>query len=431
MASLSATVVVGSAWFAAAQDSRPLGRVSFYTTAVRLTPTGGEAATLTEFITTLSYRAPAARDTGLEYAVELRLAGYGNEGRKSRVSIYDGWIGTRVTNALGVRAGQMWINDLGALGSVAGAAVEYRKKAPITANRLRVRVAGFVGVEPENLEFGYVDHVKKYGTYLALDGEGARRHVVGYVLVKNSGLTERSVVSITNFVPLKQRFFLYQAAEIDAQGPGGAGPGGLTYFLTNARVSPTPRLDVQGTFHRGRSIDARTIALDQLNGRPVRPEALDGLLFESAGGRVTAEVFKGVRAYAGYTRDRSNFDSQSIRRTTFGAHAANVANSGLDLSVSDSRIRRFGSTYDAWYVSAGHMLGTKVYVTGEFSTALSVFRTTGQNGITIESRPRTKLFGASAVVNLSRALSLQITGERMFDQTVDETRVLAGISHRF
>jgi hypothetical protein len=139
-----------------------------------------------------------------------------------------------------------------------------------------------------------------------------------------------------------------------------------------------------------------------------------------------------ITADTSVSRSRgNNRDSQPTGRLTFGAHASNVASSGLDLTVSDSRIDRPAGTYDSWYFSAGHMVGGKVYLTGEFSTALSVFRNAGQDGVSVETLPRTKLFATSAVINLTRAISLQITGERMLDQTVNETRILAGIPYRF
>ena len=97
--------------------------------------------------------------------------------------------------------------------------------------------------------------------------------------------------------------FIYQAAEVDLSGPGGEGSGGLTYFFVNARVAPAKRADIQFTYHRGRSIDARSITDDLLNGRPVPAKTLDGFLFESIGARLTVEVAKGVRVFAGYGQD--------------------------------------------------------------------------------------------------------------------------------
>ena len=134
--------------------------------------------------------------------------------------------------------------------------------------------------------------------------------------------------------------FVYQAAEVDLQGPAGQGSGGLTYFFTNARVAATSRVDLQGTYHRGRSIDSRTITEDQLNGRPISPKALEGLLFESAGGRVNVTVARGIRAFAGYSRDRNNRDDEIANRVTAGGSVSSVLGSGVDLNVSLSRFDR-------------------------------------------------------------------------------------------
>jgi hypothetical protein len=84
------------------------------------------------------------------------------------------------------------------------------------------------------MELDYVSGVKKFGGYFALEGSGTQRSVVGYVNVRNHDLTERSVLSFTNYIPVKQSVFVYQAAEVDLSGPGGEGEGGLTYFFVNA-----------------------------------------------------------------------------------------------------------------------------------------------------------------------------------------------------
>ena len=49
--------------------------------------------------------------------------------------------------------------------------------------------------------------------------------------IRNQGVTERNVLSTTNFLPFGREFFLYQAAEYDLTGPGGIGSGGLAYFF--------------------------------------------------------------------------------------------------------------------------------------------------------------------------------------------------------
>jgi hypothetical protein len=162
--------------------------------------------------------------------------------------------------------------------------------------------------------------VTKAGGYVAFDGQGAWRNVVGVVTIRDAGLTERTVLSTTNFLPLGKRVFIYQAAEADLTGPAGQSAAGLTYFFVNGRVSPSERIEIQGTFHRGRSIDARTITLDQLNGRPVSARALEGLLYESALGRVTVTLFKGFRVFGGYAQDRNNLEDAPTGRLVWLRH---------------------------------------------------------------------------------------------------------------
>lgn len=91
----------------------------------------------------------------------------------------------------------------------------------------------------------------------------------------------------------------------------------------------------------------RTISIDTLNGWLIDQRAVEGLLFESVGGRVTATVRKGVRVFGGYARDQTNQDAVITGRATFGAYISSLWSTGLDLTVSDSRILRGGlSSYD-------------------------------------------------------------------------------------
>ena len=294
-----------------------------------------------------------------------------------------------------------------------------------------LRFAGFGGLEPKVYEAGYVQDVKRFGGYAAFDGDALRRHVVGYVLVRDATLTERSVLSSTNYVPFGKRVFVYGALEYDLTGPGGQGSGGLTYFFANARAAATKRIDLQGAYHRGRSIDARTITTDQLNGRPISPKSLEGLLFESAGGRVTVEVIRGLRVYAGYGQDKTNRDSDPTDRLTLGGSASNIARTGMDATMSLSRIDRgTAGTYDSWYISVGRTLGRRVYLTGEYSSSLSVLRFTGSDGFIVETRPETRRVSLTSIVNLGRTWSVLATIERTDDQAADELRVLSGLTYR-
>jgi hypothetical protein len=329
-----------------------------------------------------------------------------------------------------VKAGQMWLNDLGGLGSVGGGMVEYRQTADTT--RLRWRAGGFGGVEPDIMKLGYASGVSKFGGYFALDGNGAQRSVVGYINVRNQSLTERSVLSFTNYLPVKRSVFIYQAAEVDLTGPGGQGSGGLTYFFINGRIAPARGADVQVTYHHGRSIDARSISEDILDGRPVPSKSLDGFLFESIGARVTVEVARGVRVFGGYGQDKNDRDADATDRLSFGVYAANLFGTGVDINVTDYRYQRgSASSYDSWYVSAGRSFGPRLYLSGEYTTSLSVLRYAREDGFIVENKPQTDRFGASANIYLTKALSLLVVADYTRDEGYKETRVLSGLSVRF
>lgn len=407
-------------------------RVSFFTQAASTTGADGSSTSFSEVVTNVAAHSIQHSGNGFEYGIDARFGAYpSTEDRDPRISIYDAYVAQRLSGGrVLVKAGQMWLNDLGGLGSVGGALVEVRQNADST--HLRWRAGGFGGVEPEIMDVGYVSGVKKFGGYFALDGNGAQRHVIGYVNVRNQNLTERSVLSFTNYLPLQQNVFIYQAAEVDLTGPGGEGSGGLTYFFTNARVAPVKAADVQFTYHRGRSIDARSITDDLLNGRPVPAKTLDGFLFESIGARVTVEVAKGVRVFAGYGQDKNDRDTDAMARLSFGVYSSNLFGTGVDVNVTDYRYHRgSASSYDSWYVSAGRSFGSRVYLSGEYTTSLSVLRYAREDGFMIENRPQTDRFGGSANVYLTRRLSLVLNADYTRDDGFSEKRMLAGLAVRF
>jgi hypothetical protein len=321
----------------------------------------------------------------------------------------------------------MWLHDFGALGSVGGVMAEYRT-GDTAAGRVRLGVFG--GSEPKRIQAGYVPNVKKGGAWIALDGRDLRRHVLGFVTTRNSGLTERSVLTTTNFLPIGKKVFVYQLAEYDLEGPGGTGDGGLNYVFANARYTPMPALELTATVHRGRSIDTRTITEDILNGRPVDQKALDGFLFESAGGRVSVTLPKNVRVYAGYTRDRHQRDDAAYGRISAGIWAANVAGSGFDLTLSDNRSERADGSHDAWYTSIGRGFGGRVYLTADYSSSLSIVRVVN-DGTIIEHRPRSKRYGLSGLWNVTRAFALTASAEQIRDDTSTDQRGTLGIIYRF
>ncbi len=407
-------------------------RVSVFAQGASTTGSDGLSSSFSEVVTNIAAQSAQGGRAGFEYGIDARFGAYpSSDDRDARVSIYDAYVARRLSGGrVLARAGQMWLNDLGGLGSVGGALVELRQQPG--PSRLRWRAGAFGGAEPKTLDAGYVPGVKKFGAYLALDGDGAERHVIGYVNVRNEKLTERSVLSVTNYLPFRKTLFVYQAAEIDLARPGGQGTRGLTYFFTNARLSPTRRADLQLTYHRGRSIDARTITDDLRQGRPVPARTLEGFLFESAGARVTVEVAKGVRAFAGYGRDKNDRDADAMDRTSFGVYTSNLLGSGIDVNVTDHRYRRgSASSYDSWYVSAGRSFGSRLYLSGEYSTSLSILRYARTDGFIVETRPHTDRFGASANIYLARKLSLIVNADYTRDDGFDEFRMLSGLTFRF
>jgi hypothetical protein len=417
---------------ALAQARPAWGRVALFGNASSTSRDGGADSTFNELIANVTFESAAGDGVNYEYRADIRLAGYpGMEGRARRVSIYDAYAGVRLAGGkLAIRGGQMWLTDLGGLGSVAGAMVGFQQGKRAGGGRWRAALFG--GLEPRIMDVGYVDQVLKVGGLVAYDGEGMRRHVLGFVHVSDNGMTERSVFTFTNYLPVHKRLFVYQAGEYDVAGPGVEGTGSLTYFLVNGRYLVNNHVELQGLYHRGRSIDSRSIIRDQLDGRPVDPKALDGMRFESVTGRVTVTVFRNVRLYAGIGQDRNNRDDEPSGRINVGAFAPNVLGTGIDLTVSDSRIDRGTSgSYDAWYASVGRSLGGRVYLTGDYSSSLSIYHFTSATGFVIDTRPRTRRFAVSGIINAARRASLQITAERVLDSDATQTRLLSGIMYRF
>ena len=419
--------------FAQAQDLPRWARVSFFAHGATTTPIdGGDSSTFSELSTSIAAESARHANGGFEYGLNVRFAAYpSSEGRSQRVSIYDAYVAQGLAGGRWfVKAGQMWLTDLGGLGAVAGGLFELRQVRKTRG--LRWRAAVFGGLEPKNLELGYAPDITKYGGFLAIDGNGAQKHVVGYVTVRNQSLTERSVVTITNFVPAGHRFFLYQAAEINLGGAGGQGQPGIGYFFVNAHASPSNKVDLQLTYHRGQSIDFRSITDDILNGRPVPAKSLDGFLFESIGGRVTLEVAKNMRLFGGYSQDKNGNATDPVSRVSFGLSSSNLLKTGLDVQVSDYRYSGGTSpSYDSWYASIGRNLSPRVYVSGEFTSSLSVLRYVQSSGIVIENRPSTKRFGGTAIVHVSKTSSILVVFDHTQDTNYRENRVLAGLTFRF
>ena len=368
----------------------------------------------------------------LEFGLDMRHGRWLAGGRPDRLSLYNGFVGTRLGGRTGlrIRAGHMWLPDLGTLGALAGGLVEIDRQP--SAEGPRVRVGAFSGLEPNLFDTGYAPQVRKHGAYAAFESGFQRRHVVGLTVVRQQSMTERAVLAVTNFVPVGRAVFAYQAAEFDVRGPAqGTLSAGLSYFLTNVRVSAAPRVELLGTYNRGRSLDARRLTTELLNDRALITNDLEGLRYEGASGRITVEPFRNVYVYAGYARDRTNRDDVATGRVTIGGHAGNILGSGVDGSFSDAHVDSPTSPYHSRYVSVGRSVGRAVYVSADYSTSLSVLRFQRLDGIVIETHPKTRRFSASGSLTLGRQTSLLCTLDRTLDDALAETRVLAGLSYRF
>ena len=424
LAVLAALLALGAP--ATAQSSLDWGRISVFGQVLRSKNLDGSTNAYNELNATVTLHTPARDSDGVDFSIDARGSQYPSvSNRDPRLSVYDAWVGGRVANGrLAVRLGQMYLNDLGALGGIGGVSLEARAG--------RVRFGLFGGLEPKGFDAGYVADVRKGGAYVAYDGDRGWRNVLGYVTLRNQGLVERNVVSMTNFIPIGREFFLYQSGEYDLTGPGGTGKGGLTFIFATARWAPTRTFEIQGQYQHGRSIDARSITLDQLAGRPIDAKSLDGFLFDSMGARVTVEALRGVRVWGGYYRDKNNRDDIAATRLLFGLSAMNVLRSGFDVTATDSRTNRPGSSsFDAWYFSVGRSLGSRLYLTVDYSTSLSVLQLTDSGGLTVVNRPSSRRFGLSGIFNLSRSFSIMVTGEELIDDSTTENRGLLGLTYRF
>lgn len=421
-----------SSFSAAPPKPRPTGRIAIFADAWTNDPDDAPSRGYRELITSAAFHAAETEEDGLDYGLDVRHSGFNGGVRPERVSLYEAFAGVRLGDGrVRLRGGHLWLNDLGALGSVAGGHFELRQAPNAKSAIGRLRIGVFGGLEPKVFETGYYPGVKKFGAYTSLDGEAGRRHTVGYINLRDASLTERSVVSTTNFVPVKRVFFLYQAAEYDLVQPAGQAKAGLNYFFSNARANVSSRVELQGTYNRGRSVDTRGLADDVINGRPISQSTALGLVYESIGGRLTVEPIKRIRVYAGYSQDKSNREDKPADRTLIGGYAPNLGGSGLDLSASDSRIQRTSGTYHSDFVSLGRQVSKQIYVSGDYTTSLSIVRFSRSDGILIEERPTTKRVSGTASINVGPTTTLQITVDRTWDTGVRELRLLSGIAYRF
>jgi len=426
------TIVLVSVPARAQVSQRPDIRVSMYVTSDRRTPEIGVSSSSYEFATAVTLRTRDADAGGLDAGIDLRHTRYTASQRPERVSIYDGYVGARLGSRgqYRMRVGHMWLPDLGTAGALAGAIVEYRSAASDADHRFRV--GGFMGAEPLGYEAGYAPAVRKFGGYAAFERGFLQRHVVGFSTIRNGAVTERSMVSVTNYLPVKQTVFVYQALEYDIKGPAaGTATGGLSYFLVNGRASAGTRVQLQGTYNRGRSINARQLTDDLINGRALRARDIDGLRYETAGGRVSVRIVRQVEVYVGYARDRNNREDVPTARTTIGGYAGNLFGTGFDVSGSDALIDRPTGPYHSRYLSVGRRIGRSVYVSGDYSTSLAVVRFVRSDGVTIETRPWTRRVSGNTSVILSRQFSLVGVADYTTDEGLQDLRVMTGLTYRY
>lgn len=409
------------------------GRVALYTNALRVPTADGGSRIIAQWSAAITLHSRPNPEGGFEYALDTR-ASSDFEGERDTLSyLYNAYVGARTKDGLfGARIGQMWVDELGSLGSVGGVALELRPRGQSSLGQFRIGLFG--GVDPKISEIGWYQNVQKGGVFVALDGPSARRTVLGYVQVRNEDIMERSVITLTNYLPLARNLYFYQAGEYDLSPPGGLGHAGLNYFMINGRWLPVPKLELQAIYHYGRSIDARTLSQDQIDGRPIDPRALEGFLFESIGGRVTYSILPTLRIYAGYAEEKRNEGDEPISRITAGLFASDVFRSGFDVAITDNQYRRpGGGNDDSIYVSLGRSVGSRVYLTAEYSTSVAFLRFTDSGGVVVETQPRTERYALSGIFNLSRAFSVLLTLEHMQGDTPDDEqdRGLLGLTVRF
>ena len=425
-----AFVAVWCAMPAAAQTDAIDGRFALFTSWAQRSYAAGADTDYTEIIANLSFSGGGQPGSIFEYVVDSRVATYPSSSRDERISLYEAYIGFHSRDRQwNVRLGQMWLHELGGLGSVGGIFAEYRQPRPTTIGRWRVGL--FAGLELATYDLEYLEDIEKGGAYVALDGDHGRQHILGYVLVRNQGLTERSVVVFSNFIPVGRSFRLYQALEYDTEGPAGVGDPELSYFMANLNYRISSVFGIQGTYHKGRSINARTITEDIIAGRPVPPEALQRLLFESGRVRLMVRPSRNISLWVGYGNDRNNDDDPTAKRFNAGFSARRILGSGADLNLSMTRTDRGEDTYDSKWASLGYSFGPRVYVSLEYRDTLSVFHLSRGDGETIEIRPNSEMYSLNSNINLGRRFSLQLQLEYLDHSDFEEKRLLTGLMVRF
>jgi len=430
----AAICVLAAALFCAAQagaqTTSPRGRFALFTSWSQRSWEGGAESDFTEIIANLSLHSGNSPGSTFEYALDTRVATYPSTARDERISLYEAYVGIHSRNqSWNLRLGQMWLHELGGLGSVGGLFAEYRRPRPSAWGRWRFGL--FAGYELAAYDLEYLKDVQKGGVYVALDGDHGRQHVLGYVRVRYQGLTERAVVVFSNFIPVGRSLRLFQALQYDTVGPAGLGDPELSYFMINLNYRISSVVGLQGTYHRGRSIDTRNIAEDVINGRPVAPEALLGLLFESSRVRLMVRPGRNISLWAGYGTARNNRDDPTSTRIILGFSARRIFGSAADFNVSTTRTDRGEDSYDSLWGSLGYSFGSRVYVSLDYRDTLSVYHLNRSDGEIIEIRPNSKMFSVTSNINLGRKFSLLLNLELLNHSDFEEHRFMTGLIFRF
>ena len=426
----AAIVFLLSAGQLASQALPTQGRFALFTSWSQRDWGNGPNGDFTEVIAMLSVHSDEGGSSLFDFAVDARLATYPSVERDESVSLYEAWVGVHSTNrSWNLRLGQMWLHELGGLGSVGGFFGEYRQPTPSSWGRWRFGL--FAGLELAPYELEYLSDIEKGGVYAALDGAHGRQHVLGYVRIRNQGLTERSVVVFNNFIPVGRAFTLYEALQYDTEGPAGIGDPELTYLFLNLRYRFSKAIDLQGTYHRGRSIDGRTITEEVLGGRPVSPEVLRGFFFESGRVRLAVRPARRISLWIGYGNDRSERDDPTAKRLNIGFSARRIFGTPMDFSLSSTATDRGDDSYDSHWASLGYSFGSKVYVSVEYRDTIAVYRVDQGNGDTVEIRPDSDFLSISSNINLNRTFSLLLEAGILDHRDFEENRVMTGLIIRF
>ena len=118
---------------AAAQDNgRISGRVSVHTDSAQrdVVDVGRQRETMVTTAATFETREGENDANGLEMGLDVRQSRWLAGNRPDRISVYNGFVGTRAGGDTGVRvrAGHMWLPDLGTIGNIAGGLLEVEER---------------------------------------------------------------------------------------------------------------------------------------------------------------------------------------------------------------------------------------------------------------------------------------------------------------